>query len=70
MTNIDDGPWHELEEVIGVIISGHNLNKLRYADDTALMTDLERKLKKTDRQSSKGKLPAFVLCTDVRSIRY
>ena len=30
----------------GIMISGRNINNLRYADDTALMAEIEEELKK------------------------
>ncbi|MGX9987587.1 reverse transcriptase domain-containing protein [Soonwooa purpurea] len=34
----------ELEDLPGFIIGGHNLNNIRYADDTVLIADTEKKL--------------------------
>ena len=44
----------ELEEAQGEIkIAGRNINKLRYADDTTLMTESEEELKSLE-ESERG----------------
>ena len=35
----------ELEDLPGLVVGGHNINNIRYADDTVLIADLEEKLK-------------------------
>lgn len=45
----------ELELLPGFIISGHNLNNIRYANYTVLMEDTEKKTTKTPTKCSEGK---------------
>ena len=46
-----------LEEAQGGIkIAGRNINNLRYADDTTLMTESEEELKKPLDESERGEL--------------
>lgn len=45
----------ELEDLPRFIIRCHNLNNMRYTDDTVLMNDYEGELKKMPRESNKGK---------------
>ena len=35
----------ELEDLPGLVVGGHNINNIRYADDTVLIADSEEKLK-------------------------
>ena len=42
------------EAQAGIKISGRNINKLRYADDTTLMAESEEELKKPFNEGERG----------------
>ena len=42
------------EAQVGIKIAGRNINKLRYADDTTLMTESEEELKSLLRKVARG----------------
>ena len=46
--------FHESNEIKGCVIGGHNVNNLRYADDTALLAESEEELQKVVDQVKKN----------------